>query len=73
MRRRPHIGVGGRVADGMAGAAGGVMGGIGGVMGGIGGFTGLIPMLRCTLRGFDKDEQRRRVASFWLRYPVQRA
>ncbi|SPA42545.1 conserved hypothetical protein, DUF81; putative membrane protein [Cupriavidus taiwanensis] len=58
-RRLPHIGVGGRVADGMAGAAGGVMGGIGG-------FTGVIPTLWCTLRGFDKDEQRAVIQNFNL-------
>lgn len=58
-RRLPHIGVGGRVADGVAGAAGGVMGGIGG-------FTGVIPTLWCTLRGFDKDEQRAVIQIFNL-------
>ncbi|RAS08834.1 sulfite exporter TauE/SafE family protein [Cupriavidus alkaliphilus] len=58
-RRLPHIGVGGRVADGVAGAAGGVMGGIGG-------FTGVIPTLWCTLRGFDKDEQRAVIQNFNL-------
>nr|WP_244981367.1 sulfite exporter TauE/SafE family protein [Cupriavidus alkaliphilus] len=59
VRRLPHIGVGGRVADGVAGAAGGVMGGIGG-------FTGVIPTLWCTLRGFDKDEQRAVIQNFNL-------
>lgn len=58
-RRLPHIGVGGRVADGVAGAAGGVMGGIGG-------FTGVIPTLWCTLRGVDKDEQRAVIQNFNL-------
>ncbi|SPA01440.1 conserved hypothetical protein, DUF81; putative membrane protein [Cupriavidus taiwanensis] len=58
-RRLPHIGVGGRMADGVAGAAGGVMGGIGG-------FTGVIPTLWCTLRGFDKDEQRAVIQNFNL-------
>ncbi|AEI80105.1 hypothetical protein CNE_2c11390 [Cupriavidus necator N-1] len=59
VRKLPHIGVGGRVADGVAGAAGGVMGGIGG-------FSGVIPTLWCTLRGFDKDEQRAVIQNFNL-------
>ncbi|WP_224003801.1 sulfite exporter TauE/SafE family protein [Cupriavidus pinatubonensis] len=58
-RRLPAITHGGRVADGVAGAAGGVMGGIGG-------FTGVIPTLWCTLRGFDKDEQRAVIQNFNL-------
>ncbi|CAG2151019.1 sulfite exporter TauE/SafE family protein [Cupriavidus numazuensis] len=58
-RRLPAITHGGRLADGVAGAAGGVMGGIGG-------FTGVIPTLWCTLRGFDKDEQRAVIQNFNL-------
>lgn len=50
---------GGRMADGLAGAAGGVMGPLGG-------FTGAIPSLWCTLRGMDRDEQRSLMQSFNL-------
>jgi uncharacterized membrane protein YfcA len=57
--RLPHIGVGGRVADGLVGM-------VGGVMGGIGGFTGIAPSLWCTLRGFDKDAQRAVIQNFNL-------
>ncbi|WP_458765613.1 sulfite exporter TauE/SafE family protein [Cupriavidus basilensis] len=58
-RRLPHIRAGGRVADGVIGAAGGIMGGIGG-------FTGVIPTLWCTLRGLAKDEQRAIIQNFNL-------
>lgn len=58
-QRLPAMTHGGRLADGVAGAAGGVMGGIGG-------FTGVIPTLWCTLRGFDKDEQRAVIQNFNL-------
>jgi uncharacterized protein len=55
----PRITHGGRVADGIAGAAGGVMGGLGG-------FTGVVPTLWCTLRGFEKDVQRAVIQNFNL-------
>lgn len=55
----PRISIGGRFADAVIGA-------VGGVMGGIGGFTGTIPTLWCTLRGFDKDEQRAIIQNFNL-------
>jgi uncharacterized protein len=55
----PKITHGGRIADGVAGA-------IGGVMGGLGGSTGVVPTLWCTLRGFDKDEQRSVIQNFNL-------
>src|SRR5882724_8933879 len=55
----PKIRAGGRLADG-------VIGGIGGIMGGIGGFTGTIPTLWCTLRGFEKNEQRAIIQNFNL-------
>lgn len=58
-RQLPRITVGGRVADGLAGTAGGIMSGIGG-------FAGVIPTLWCTLRGFDKDEQRAVIQNFNL-------
>lgn len=58
-RRLPRIAGGGRLADGVAGAAGGMMGGLGG-------FTGAIPTLWCTLRGFDKDVQRAVIQNFNL-------
>ncbi len=48
-----------RLADGLAGAAGGVMGGLGG-------FTGVVPSLWCTLRGFDKGQQRGVIQNFNL-------
>jgi uncharacterized membrane protein YfcA len=57
--RIPRITVGGRVADGVAGACGGVMGALGGA-------TGAIPTLWCTLRGFDKDTQRAVIQNFNL-------
>ncbi len=57
--RIPRITVGGRVADGLAGACGGAMGALGGA-------TGAIPTLWCTLRGFDKDTQRAVIQNFNL-------
>jgi uncharacterized membrane protein YfcA len=59
VRNLPKITAGGRLADG-------IVGGIGGIMGGIGGFTGTIPTLWCSLRGFDKDEQRAIIQNFNL-------
>jgi len=50
---------GGRLGDGLAGAAGGVMGGLGG-------FTGVVPTLWCTLRGLEKDQQRAIIQNFNL-------
>lgn len=50
---------GGRIGDGLAGAAGGVMGGLGG-------FTGVVPTLWCTLRGLEKDQQRAIIQNFNL-------
>lgn len=58
-RRLPVVRAGGRVGDGLAGLAGGVMGGIGG-------FTGAVPTLWCTLRGFDKEQQRGVIQNFNL-------
>lgn len=58
-RNLPKIQTGGRLADG-------IVGGLGGIMGGIGGFTGTIPTLWCTLRGFEKDEQRAIIQNFNL-------
>ncbi|MDB5730108.1 MAG: hypothetical protein JWQ03_3 [Variovorax sp.] len=58
-RRLPRIRAGGKLADG-------VVGSVGGIMSGIGGFTGTIPTLWCTLRGFDKDEQRAVIQNFNL-------
>jgi uncharacterized protein len=55
----PRITRGGRIADGLIGAAGGVMGALGG-------FTGVLPTLWCTLRGMDKDAQRAIVQNFNL-------
>lgn len=57
--RLPRIAAGGRLGDGIAGAAGGVLGALGG-------FTGAIPTLWCTLRGFDKDAQRAVIQNFNL-------
>ncbi|WP_148716111.1 sulfite exporter TauE/SafE family protein [Chitinolyticbacter meiyuanensis] len=57
--RMPRLQRGGRVADGLAGAAGGFMGGLGGL-------TAVIPTLWCTLRGLDKDEQRSIIQRFNL-------
>lgn len=57
--RLPQVKLGGRMADGAAGAAGGFMGGIGG-------FTGVVPTLWCTLRGMEKSRQRAIVQNFNL-------
>lgn len=57
--RLPAITAGGRIADGLAGAAGGFMGGIGGL-------TGVIPTLWSTLRGLEKEHQRAIIQSFNL-------
>jgi uncharacterized protein len=57
--RLPRLRVGGRVADGVAGACGGVMGPLGG-------FTGAIPTLWCTLRGYERDTQRAVIQNFNL-------
>ncbi|MBX3606899.1 MAG: sulfite exporter TauE/SafE family protein [Piscinibacter sp.] len=57
--RLPRLRSGGRLGDGLAGAAGGVLGGLGG-------FTGAIPTLWCLLRGFDKDVQRAVIQNFNL-------
>jgi uncharacterized protein len=58
--RLPHIGHGephgGDYAAGMAGGA----------MGGLGGSTGVVPTLWCTLRGFEKDQQRSIIQNFNL-------
>ncbi len=58
-QRLPHLTVGGRVADGLAGACGGLMGPLGG-------FTGAIPTLWCTLRGYERDAQRAVIQNFNL-------
>lgn len=58
-QRLPTVTWGGRVADGLAGAAGGFMGGIGGL-------TGVIPTLWCTLRRLDKEHQRAIIQNFNL-------
>ncbi|MDA8446496.1 sulfite exporter TauE/SafE family protein [Paracidovorax valerianellae] len=58
-KRLPRIRKGGRVADGVVGLAGGVMGGLGG-------FTGALPTLWCTLRGYEKDQQRAVIQNFNL-------
>ncbi len=57
--RLPHLTVGGRVADGVAGA-------VGGLMGPLGGFTGAVPTLWCTLRGYERDSQRAVIQNFNL-------
>ena len=48
-----------RMADGLAGVSGGLMGPLGG-------FTGALPTLWCTLRGFEKDQQRAVIQNFNL-------
>jgi uncharacterized membrane protein YfcA len=55
----PRITRGGRFGDAVAGS-------IGGLMGGLGGSTGVVPTLWCTLRGFDKDQQRSIIQNFNL-------
>lgn len=55
----PRIEAGGRLGDGVAGAAGGFLGALGG-------FTGAVPTLWCTLRGFDKEAQRAVIQNFNL-------
>ena len=57
--RLPRVRRGGRVGDGMAGAAGGFMAALGG-------FSGVVPTLWCTVRGFDKDVQRGVIQNFNL-------
>lgn len=57
--RLPKITHGGRIADGTAGLAGGIMGALGG-------FSGVIPTLWCTLRGYEKSEQRSIIQNFNL-------
>ena len=57
--RLPRIARGGRTGDAVAGMAGGAMGALGG-------FTGVVPTLWCTLRGFEKDEQRAVIQNFNL-------
>lgn len=56
--RLPRVG-GGRAGDAVAGA-------VGGLMGPLGGFTGAVPTLWCTLRGYDRDEQRAVIQNFNL-------
>lgn len=58
----PALSAGGRVADGVIG----IIGIIGGFMGGIGGFAGVVPTLWCTLRRFEKAEQRNVIQNFNL-------
>jgi uncharacterized membrane protein YfcA len=60
-RRLPHVQLGGRLADGVAGA----MGGVGGALGGL---TGAIPTLWCTLRGYPRDIQRSIIQNFNLAF-----
>jgi uncharacterized protein len=55
----PRIHHGGRIADGAAGVAGGFMGALGG-------FSGVIPTLWCTLRGYEKADQRAVIQNFNL-------
>jgi uncharacterized protein len=62
-RHLPVVSRGGRAADGLVGW-------IGGVMGGLGGLTGPAPTLWCTLRGWDRDEQRAVFQSFSLTMQV---
>ena len=57
--RLPRIRLGGRWADGVAGACGGFTGALGG-------FTGVIPTLWCTLRGLERDAQRAVIQNFNL-------
>lgn len=57
--RLPALRFGGRAVDGVVGA-------IGGFMGGVGGFAGVVPTLWCTLRRFEKSEQRAVIQNFNL-------
>jgi uncharacterized protein len=57
--RLPSIQKGGRLGDAAAGL-------LGGIMALLGGFSGLAPALWCTLRGYDKDDQRAVVQNFNL-------
>lgn len=57
--RLPHLAVGGRAGDAVAGMAGGLMGPLGG-------FTGAVPTLWCTLRGYERDTQRAVIQNFNL-------
>jgi uncharacterized membrane protein YfcA len=58
-RTLPPVRIGGRIADGVAGA-------VGGICSGLGGFAGAAPTLWCTLRGMPKDTQRSVVQNFNL-------
>lgn len=55
----PRVSDCGRIGDGLAGVGGGVMSGIGG-------FAGIVPTLWCTLRGFEKEQQRAIIQNFNL-------
>jgi uncharacterized membrane protein YfcA len=59
IKKLPPITAGGRAADGVVGIAGGIMTAIGGM-------TGAIPTLWCTLRGFERSEQRAIIQNFNL-------
>ena len=48
VRRLPHVGFGGRGADGLVGFAGGFLGGLGG-------FSGVLPTIWAQLRGWSKE------------------
>lgn len=58
-RDLPRITGGGRVADGAVGV-------VGGILSGIGGLPGPVPIIWCTLRGWDKDVQRAVFQPFFL-------
>ena len=62
-RHLPVVSRGGRSIDGL-------IGWIGGVMGGLGGLTGPVPTLWCTLRGWDRDQQRAVFQSYSLTMQV---
>ena len=57
--RLPRITAGSRIGDVLAGVGGGILGGLGGS-------TGVVPTLWCTLRGFDKEQQRSVIQNFNL-------
>ncbi len=59
IRRLPPIRTGGRVADGAVGLAGGAMASLGG-------FAGVVPTLWCTLRGYERHQQRAIIQNFNL-------